>query len=203
MKIMLKCSLNSNRTPHGGRESASKFLVRVFVLSGSRKFSIKISLIKRLRRQPSSPGSLGLSGVERAVVSVAQLRWGSQVLEKVNFISAFCKSSLVRTTIKLNLHDVTVPSGAVSDVMERFALDNDWFWSVLSLGREVSELELAFALLDKSSISSPIVEVYVWVSSGSVHSVVGLLGGKFDIVRFHVWLILWEVEFYNFITKSA
>jgi len=200
---MLKCSLNSNRTPHGGRESASKFLVRVFVLSGSWEFSIKISLIKRLRRQPSSPGSLGLSGVEWAVVSVAQLRWGSQVLEKVNFISAFCKSSLVRTTIKLNLHDVTVPSGAVSDVMERFALDNDWFWSVLSLGREVSELELAFALLDKSSISSPIVEVYVWVSSGSVHSVVGLLGGKFDIVRFHVWLILWEVEFYNFITKSA
>lgn len=70
--------------------------------------------------------------------------------------------------------------------MEGLALNEDGFGSVLSSGSEGTDFKLAFALRNVSGEISTVVFVNIGVSAGAVNAVVGLFGGDFDVVRFHI-----------------
>ena len=85
------------------------------------------------------------------------------------------------------VHNVSISSCSIADVVQRFSLNWDvgGVDSSSSGGGELSSLKLPVVELAVASEVAAIIKVDVGVPAGAVDAVVSLLGSEFDIARPH------------------
>lgn len=113
---------------------------------------------------------------------------GSQAFQEVILsVNSLGHSSLVASEITNQLHDVGVSSRAVTYVVKRPAFNGHVVRTdPPSAGSGIlSSLKLAQSLLHIASVVAPIVEVYVGVTSGPIHTVVRFFSSELDRAGLH------------------